>query len=73
MGEYRTSNRIRWKDINKNFVNDIIKALGLESKKEVLPNTLSGGQQQRVAIARALVSRPFEMKMVDLNNKNYYY
>jgi putative ABC transport system ATP-binding protein len=46
------------KDVDKNFVNDIIKVLGLESKKEVLPNTLSGGQQQRVAIARALVSRP---------------
>ena len=46
------------KEVNKNFVNDIIKSLGLESKKDVLPNTLSGGQQQRVAIARALVSRP---------------
>ena len=40
------------------FVKDIIKSLGLESKKENLPNTLSGGQQQRVAIARALASNP---------------
>ncbi|MGL4912476.1 MAG: ABC transporter ATP-binding protein [Romboutsia sp.] len=46
------------KEVDKNFVNDIIKSLGLEIKKDVLPNTLSGGQQQRVAIARALVSRP---------------
>lgn len=46
------------KDVDKNFVNDIIKSLGLDEKKEVLPNTLSGGQQQRVAIARALVTRP---------------
>lgn len=46
------------KDVDKNFVNDIIKSLGLDQKKEVLPNTLSGGQQQRVAIARALVTRP---------------
>ncbi|MGL5717143.1 MAG: ABC transporter ATP-binding protein [Paraclostridium sp.] len=46
------------KDLNKSFVNDIVKSLGLESKVEVLPNTLSGGQQQRVAIARALASRP---------------
>lgn len=40
------------------FVNDIIKTLGLEDKKKMLPNTLSGGQQQRVAIARALASKP---------------
>ena len=33
-------------------------ALGLEEKREVLPNTLSGGQQQRVAIARALSTKP---------------
>ncbi|MGL5507846.1 MAG: ABC transporter ATP-binding protein [Paraclostridium sp.] len=46
------------KELNKNFVNDIIKSLGLENKVDVLPNTLSGGQQQRVAIARALASRP---------------
>ncbi|MFR9069456.1 MAG: ABC transporter ATP-binding protein [Paraclostridium sp.] len=46
------------KEVDKNFINDIINALGLENKKESLPNTLSGGQQQRVAIARALASRP---------------
>ena len=46
------------KEVDKNFINDIINALGLENKKESLPNTLSGGQQQRVAIARALSSRP---------------
>lgn len=41
----------------ENFVWDIIKTLGLETKIHNLPNTLSGGQQ-RVAIARALASRP---------------
>ena len=46
------------KEVDKNFINDIINALGIENKKESLPNTLSGGQQQRVAIARALASRP---------------
>lgn len=46
------------KEINKDFVNDIVKSIGLEDKLESLPNTLSGGQQQRVAIARALVARP---------------
>ncbi|MGL5348155.1 MAG: ABC transporter ATP-binding protein [Peptostreptococcaceae bacterium] len=46
------------KEVNKDFVNDIVKSLGLADKVESLPNTLSGGQQQRVAIARALVARP---------------
>lgn len=46
------------KSVDKNFINDIVNTLGLESKKQYLPNTLSGGQQQRVAIARALASRP---------------
>ncbi|MBP8640768.1 MAG: ABC transporter ATP-binding protein [Oscillospiraceae bacterium] len=40
------------------YVDKIIKTLGLESKLENLPNNLSGGQQQRVAIARALASKP---------------
>lgn len=44
--------------VDKDFVNDIIKTLGIEDKKSMLPNTLSGGQQQRVAIARALASKP---------------
>ncbi|MDM8127821.1 ABC transporter ATP-binding protein [Paraclostridium benzoelyticum] len=46
------------KAVDEEFINDIIKALGLSDKKESLPNTLSGGQQQRVAIARALATRP---------------
>lgn len=46
------------KTVDIDFVNDVINTLGLEIKKESLPNTLSGGQQQRVAIARVLVSRP---------------
>lgn len=44
--------------VDMDFVNDIIKTLGIEDKKSMLPNTLSGGQQQRVAIARALASKP---------------
>lgn len=46
------------KSVDKEFINDIINALGLSDKKDSLPNTLSGGQQQRVAIARALATRP---------------
>jgi len=40
------------------YIDQIIAALGLESKLSDLPNNLSGGQQQRVAIARALASKP---------------
>jgi len=40
------------------YLNQIIKTLGLESKLHNLPNNLSGGQQQRVAIARALAAKP---------------
>lgn len=46
------------RNLDKEFVEDIIRTLGLENKKQNLPNTLSGGQQQRVAIARALASKP---------------
>lgn len=44
--------------IDKAFVDEIIGTLGLEEKRNSLPNNLSGGQQQRVAIARALVTKP---------------
>lgn len=46
------------KKVDVDFIEDILKNLGLETKKDSLPNTLSGGQQQRVAIARALASKP---------------
>lgn len=37
---------------------EIIKAVGLEDKKDKYPSALSGGEQQRVAIARALAKNP---------------
>ena len=37
---------------------NLIKLLGLENRKNHLPNELSGGQQQRVSIGRALVTHP---------------
>ena len=40
------------------YLNKIIKTLGLENKLQNMPNNLSGGQQQRVALARALASKP---------------
>ena len=44
--------------VDEDFVMEIVKTLGLESKLNAFPNTLSGGQQQRAAIARALASHP---------------
>ena len=44
--------------IDKDYVNSIIKTLGISEKLTNMPNNLSGGQQQRVAIARALATKP---------------
>ena len=44
--------------VDKEFVNDIVRTLGLQNKLNNLPGQLSGGQQQRVAIGRALITRP---------------
>ena len=44
--------------IDKEYVDEIIRTLGLDEKVNSLPNQLSGGQQQRVAIARALAAKP---------------
>lgn len=44
--------------IDRDFVDEILRILKLEEKKEALPGTLSGGQQQRAAIARALANKP---------------
>ena len=41
--------------VDRSYVDQVIGALGLESKLDRLPGQLSGGQQQRVAIARAIV------------------
>lgn len=42
----------------KEFIDQIVRMLGLAEKLFNLPNNLSGGQQQRVAIARALATKP---------------
>ena len=48
------------KDIVKNALNpdDMLKAVGLEDKKNKFPTQMSGGEQQRVSIARALSKNP---------------
>lgn len=43
---------------NEKYISLIMRALGLEDKRDHLSGRLSGGQQQRVAIARALVTKP---------------
>lgn len=44
--------------VNRQEVELIMEKIGLEDKKEAMPNVLSGGQKQRTAIARALVTKP---------------
>lgn len=43
---------------DKEYLETIVRTLGIKDKLEALPHQLSGGQQQRVAIARALIYRP---------------
>ena len=44
--------------VDKHFMYEVVKMLGLEDKLKNMPSNLSGGQQQRVAIARALITKP---------------
>lgn len=46
------------KEINEKRLNDLLHTLGLENRKNNLPNQLSGGQQQRVSIGRAMMNEP---------------
>ncbi len=46
------------KKVDKDFLKQIVHALGLQDKLQNLPSNLSGGQQQRVSIARALLTKP---------------
>lgn len=46
------------KEINREYFDQIVTALGIADKLQALPSQLSGGQQQRAAIARALIYRP---------------
>ena len=45
-------------EIDKEWLSEILKIVGLRGREQAYPNTLSGGQQQRVAIARALFHKP---------------
>ena len=44
--------------VDDNYLKQLLKLLGLENRKNHLPNELSGGQQQRTSIGSALVTNP---------------
>lgn len=46
------------REINQEYLTELVTVLGLEGKEKNLPNQLSGGQQQRVSIGRALMTSP---------------
>lgn len=47
--------------VNNKRLNELLELLGLQDRKNHLPNQLSGGQQQRVSIGRALMNAPAVM------------
>ena len=44
--------------IDKKYMEELLKLLGLEDRRKHHPSELSGGQQQRVSIGRALANKP---------------
>ena len=46
------------RDIEPEFLQELVEALEISDKLDRYPDQLSGGEQQRVAIARALASKP---------------
>ena len=44
--------------VDEKVLNELLKMLGMEKRRNHLPNELSGGQQQRTSIGRALITNP---------------
>ena len=50
------TSQIKGKKVDEKELDQVLKLLGLEHKKDSFANELSGGQQQRVAIGRAILA-----------------
>ena len=50
------TSQIKGKKVDEKELDQVLKLLGLEQKKDSFANELSGGQQQRVAIGRAILA-----------------
>ena len=46
------------RQVDTERIDEMLKLLGLEKRRNHLPNELSGGQQQRTSIGRALITNP---------------
>lgn len=46
------------REIDEDELDNLMKTLGLEKRRNHLPNELSGGQQQRTSIGRAMITHP---------------
>ncbi|MEK4599045.1 ABC transporter ATP-binding protein [Bacillus sp. FSL R9-9497] len=44
--------------VDVHYLDEIIRTLGLNERRDHLPSELSGGQQQRVSIGRSLINKP---------------
>ncbi|HDR4453721.1 peptide ABC transporter ATP-binding protein [Bacillus thuringiensis] len=44
--------------VDNHYLDEIIRTLGLNERRDHLPSELSGGQQQRVSIGRSLINKP---------------
>ncbi len=49
---------IAGRKVDREWLDRLVRTVGIEDRLTHRPSELSGGQQQRVAVARALVSRP---------------
>jgi putative ABC transport system ATP-binding protein len=45
-------------EVDRNWLDTLFSATGIEHRRNHLPAEMSGGEQQRVAVARALITRP---------------